>query len=220
MKNWFFICLFCFPILAISQDSVTNNILSTKKFRKGIYYSFKEFRDNSPSTTNEFRVEADSSKFDRYKLLSATNKKIKNVYGFCDGSYLYLNARTYGQGSYFVRILALGKIIYFEDKRGKKNAFANEMSGVAVMGGAIGGALVGAMAYGFGKRNANENPGWVIYMADETGEPFILDHVTLSSILKEADPQLNQEFKSRKDKNRFDVLVDFMNQFNQKNNSN
>ena len=190
MKNWFFICLFCFPILAISQDSVTNNILSTKKFRKGIYYSFKEFRDNSPSTTNEFRVEADSSKFDRYKLLSATNKKIKNVYGFCDGSYLYLNARTYGQGSYFVRILALGKIIYFEDKRGKKNAFANE------------------------------NPGWVIYMADETGEPFILDHVTLSSILKEADPQLNQEFKSRKDKNRFDVLVDFMNQFNQKNNSN
>jgi hypothetical protein len=72
------------------------------------------------------------------------------------------------------------------------------------------------MAYGFGGRNANENPGWVIYMPDETGEPFILDHVTLSSILKEADPQLNQEFKSRKDKNRFDVLVDFMNQFNQK----
>ena len=181
-----------------------------------MYATFKELKENNPSIVTEFKVEADSSKFDRYNLYTSTDKKIKNVYGFCDGEYLYLNAKTYGQGNYFVRLLVLGKIIYFEDKRGKKKAVASQMNGPIIVGGAIGGALAGALVYGYSGTNANENPGWVIYTGDEEGEPFILDPVTLSSILQEADPELNRQFKSRKDKGKFAVLIDFMNQFNQR----
>jgi hypothetical protein len=217
MKWLVLTCFLLSPLFGVSQDSVTNNILTTKKFRRGIYASFKELKENNPSIITEFKVEADSSKFDRYNLYSSTDKKIKKVYGFCDGEYLYLNAKTYGQGNYFVRILVLGKIIYFEDKRGKRKAVASQMNGPAIVGGAIGGAIAGALVYGSSGTNANENPGWVIYTEDENGEPFILDYVTLSSILQEADPELNRVFKGKKDNGKFLVLIDFMNQFNQRN---
>lgn len=206
---------------AFAQDSVTNDILTTKKLRKGIYLTFKELKENSPANNSPFKVEADTSKFDRYNLYSHANKKIKNVYGFCDGENVFISAKTYGQGNYFVRILVLGKIIYFEDKRGKKRAIASQANGPAIMGGvlggAVGGAIAGALVYSQPGTNVNENPGWVVYTGDENGEPFILDPVTLSSILQEADLELYQDFKSRKDVGKFEVLVEFMNQFNQRN---
>lgn len=206
---------------AFAQDSVTNNILTTKKLRKGIYLTFKELKENSPANNSPFKVEADTSKFDRYNLYTITNKKIKKVYGFCDGNNIYISAKTYGQGNYFVRMLVLGKIMYFEDKRGKKRAIASQANGPAIMGGvlggAVGGAIAGALAYSQPGTNVNENPGWVVYSGDENGEPFILDPVTLSSILQEADLELYQDFKRRKDGGKFEVLVEFMNQFNQRN---
>lgn len=37
---------------AFAQDSVTNDILTTKKLRKGIYLTFKELKENSPANNS------------------------------------------------------------------------------------------------------------------------------------------------------------------------
>lgn len=207
-----FLLLLLYAQVAFAQDSTTNNILTTRKFRKGLYNSFKEFRDNSPQNI-DFKVEADTGKYERFKLFNTSNKKIKNVYGFCDGSYLYINAKTYGQGNYFVRILLLGQIVYFEDAKGKSKAMTAESAGTATFfGGAVGLAIVHSSS----EKSVKENPGWVVYMADNTGEPFILDPDTLSSIFEEVDHELNLAFKANRNNKKFDVLFDYMNRFNQR----
>lgn len=194
--------------VCFSQDSTTNNILTTKKFNKGIYVTFKEFKENSPSIISNFNVKIDSGKFIRYRLYDNKGKKIRRVYGFSDGINIYLNAKVYDQTNYFIPILALGKIIYFEDFVGKLSAVASK-SGL-MMYGAIGGAL----AYAAGNYEAKRNPGWIIYMPDDDGNAYALSKQTLTSILKEYDKELLKRFKSEKNQSDYDTLMKYLVEFN------
>lgn len=199
--------------LSYGQDSLTNDILTTLKFRRGIYRTAWEFKSNTPSQGDEFEVRIDTGKYDRY-ILYQSGKKVRGMYGFCDGDYLYINAKVYGQSNYFVRLLVLGPIIYFEDKRAKSNKVVGAGVGTSVGFGLIGAAVVsGAMAttmtYG--------HPGWIIYVPDSDGQAYAFDKQSLSSIFEEADTALLRSFeKEKKQLQDPRVLMKYMLEFNQR----
>ncbi|MBI3220825.1 MAG: hypothetical protein HYZ44_15020 [Bacteroidetes bacterium] len=210
-----------FSIQSFAQsDSLTDNILTTKKLRYGIYRTFNEFKSNSPGITSGFTISIDSGEFIRRRLRDEKGKIIRRVYGFSDGLNIFLNARVYDQTNYFVPILALGKITYFEDFHGKANAIAAH-SGITTAGvwtgGIIGGVVGGTLAYAHGQDMAHRNPGWIIYMPDDDGYAYVLSKKTLSSILKQYDLNLLAEFNREKNQNDFATLMKYLIEFNQKN---
>ena len=195
-----------------SQDSLTNNILTTKKFVKGIYLTYKEFKENSPSIRNSFNIILDSGDFVRYRLTNAKGKKIRRVYGFSDGIGVYLNAKVYDQTNYFVPLLALGDITYFEDFIGKRNAIASH-TGLVISFGIVGGIV----AYGIGDSHAGSNPGWVVFIPDDDGNAYALSRKTLISILKQYDQDLLKEFIKEESPSSYKTLMKYLILFNQRN---
>jgi hypothetical protein len=177
--------LFLCNIGAFAQDSLTNNILTTKKFRKGIYVTFKDFKENNPSITAGYTVKRDSGQYERYKLYFNSGKKVRRVYGFSDGEGVYVNARVYDQTNYFVPIVILGQIVYFDDFAARRNVEA-ATSGLSFWFGVAGGVV----AYTVASSNARKNPGWIIYMPDNDGNVYLLERKTVSSIFEDADHDL------------------------------
>lgn len=201
-------------------DSLTDNVLTTKKLRYGIYRTFNEFKSNSPSITSGFTISIDSGEFIRRRLRDEKGKIIRRVYGFSDGLNIFLNAKVYDQTNYFVPILALGKITYFEDFHGKANAIATQTDTTSV--GMLRSRLIGGLnrvtySYTRSKDIAYRNPGWIIYMPDDDGYAYALSKKTLSSILKQYDIKLLADFNREKDQNDFDTLMKCMIEFNRRN---
>ncbi len=183
-------------IPSISQsDSLTNDILTTKKFRYGIYRTFNEFKSNSPSIISGFEILADSSFLARHKLKTKKGKIIKEVYGFSDGKNIFISTKTYAQTNHFIPILALGKITYFEDKKGKANS---------------------SLAFSKEKNNALKNPGWVVYIPDGDGLAYALSQETIYSILKQNDRELFTKFNKENSKDNFATLMNYVIEFNKK----
>lgn len=202
------------PNFCVSQDPTTNNILTTKKFVKGIYVTFREFKENAPSILEDFIIKADTSEFERYELLVPNSKKkFRNIYGFCDGESVFINAQTYEQSAYFVKLLILGKIIYFEDARAKTKIIG--MNNAAV-GHLLGGIVVAPFLYAEAAKRSVKNPGFVVYMPDDDGRPFILESKTLRSILKEGDQELNKNYQQEPEKNNHKVLIKYILEFNRR----
>ena len=115
--------------LILLAVAVTNSLaqgslgqITSKKFEKGIYLSFQEYEKSSPSITDGFRLEMDTGKFDRYRLIQFGKKKIAKPYMVCDGIGFYINAKTYVGWKYFVKVLVNGPILYFEPKLCIRNA--------------------------------------------------------------------------------------------------
>jgi hypothetical protein len=205
---------FLLPNFCVSQDTITNNILTTKKFVKGIYVTFREFKENSPSILEDFIIKADTSEFERYELLVPNSKKkFRNVCGFSDGESVFINAQTYEQRAYFVKMLILGKITYFEDARAKTKIIG--MNNAAV-GHLLGGIIVASILYAEAAKRSVKNPGFVVYMPDDDGRPFILETKTLRSILKEGDPELSKNYQEESDKNNHKVLIKYILEFNRR----
>ncbi len=200
-----------------SQDSLTNDILTTRVFRKGIYRKADEFRTNSPGETGEFTVKYDTGRYERF-ILYQQGKKVRSMYGFSDGKAVYLNAKVYGQANYFVRILVLGPISYLEDVRAKQSAYYNGASSMAAAGGLVGGAIIGGLAGALAADYGMSNPGWVIYLPDTDGAAYALDKTTMESIMTEADPELLKRFEAeeKKSKNSHEVLLKYLLEFNQR----
>ena len=209
-----------FPALSQDLDTIKDDIVATKIFRYGIYQKFSEFISNSPSITSGFEITTDSGAYIRRRLKNSKGRIIRDVYGFSDGKNIFLNAKVYGQTSYFIPILALGKITYFEDYVGKANAIASHSDAAAfgaMSGGIIGGAIGGAIAYSHGVTEAARNPGWIIYLPDDDGYAYALSDKTLISILKTYDKELFEKFKKEKSKSDYHVLMNYMIEFNQRN---
>ena len=192
------------------NDSISNDILTTKKFRAGIFVKYAEFKTNSPSIEKGFTITADTGKYDRYVLHFDNHKKIRNVYAFSDGKDLFINAKVYDQTNYFVKILVLGPITYFEDMRAKKNI----RSSAAIMGGIMGG-IVGAVAVTGAASIDPNNPGFIIYLPDEDGEAYALDKSNLMSIFKETNLELLKKFKAEKENSKPEVLLQYLIEFNE-----
>lgn len=204
------------PVLA--QDSLTNNILTTKVFRKGIYRMSDEFRSNTPAITTDFTTEYDTGKYERF-FLYQKKKKIRYMYGFSDGKDVYINAKVYGRSNYFVKILILGPIIYFEDQKAKESQYlSGTLSTGILLGGVVGGAIAGAFIGTMPEDSGMNNPGWVVYLADTDGKAYPLDPNTMESILTEADPELLKRFEKepRAMQKSHKVLFKYLLEFNER----
>lgn len=203
------------PLFA--QDSLTNDILTTRVFRKGIYRFADEFRTNSPGETGEFTVKYDTGKYEHF-ILYQKGKKVRYMYGFSDGKAVYLNAKVYGQTNYFVRILVLGPISYLEDRKAKESEYLKGALSTPIAGGFVGGAIVGGLASVAAVDYSADNPGWVVYLPDTDGKAYALDRATMESIMTEADPELLKRFEAeeKKSKQSHDVLMKYLLEFNQR----
>ena len=211
--------VFVFAALIVQGqiDSVTNDILTTKKFRYGIFGNPKEFRENSPSFTSDFRIEIDSSRFQGRKVYHKVLKYnsgeiVTGAYGFSDGTYLYVNARTFDfSQDYFLPVLVLGRVIYFEDFKG---AFRIERTGTGLTW--FFGFAGSLMATPIAKQIATENPGWVIYLSDDDGRAYRLGKKTMASILKQHDRELYQKLKTEKNPDDIPTLKNYLLEFNRR----
>ncbi len=202
---------------SFSQDSLTNDILTTRVFRKGIYRFADEFRTNSPGETGEFTVKSDTGKYEHF-ILYQKGKKVRYMYGFSDGKAVYLNAKVYGQTNYFVRILVLGPISYLEDGRAKVSEYFEGAFSTSFAGGMVGGAIIGGLAGATAVEYGINNPGWVVYLTDTDGKAYALDRETMESIMTEADPELLKQFdaEEKKSKKSHKVLLKYLVEFNQR----
>ena len=191
------------------NDSISNDILTTKKYRAGIFVKYAEFKTNSPSIEKGFKITADTGKYDRYILHFNKGAKIRNAYAFSDGKDLFINAKVYDQSNYFVKILLLGPITYFEDKRAAKNLNA------AFFGASVVGALASVAATELLSTADPLNPGWILYLPDDDGEAYVLDKTNLQSIFKEANFDLLKRFKAEKENTKLEVLLRYVKEFNE-----
>ena len=104
-------------------------------------------------------------------------------------------------------------IIRVEDERGKVNAISGRNTGPIIV---LAGVFAGAISHGVAELKASQNPGWIIYTPDKTGEPFILDARNLQSILEESDQELLTQFKNENEKSDFNVLLQYVFDYNKK----
>ena len=93
MVSILFCCLFSFS--GIAQDSVIAD--SKAKFKRGIFKTFKEFKNNEPTFEHPFYVDTKERKRKNWKgttsyipRFTESDQKIKKVWGFCDGTTVYV----------------------------------------------------------------------------------------------------------------------------------
>lgn len=124
------ILLFCSCILmqmAYSQNLVIDNNITLKK---GIYKTYEEFKNNSPSVPLENEIKSvrlimESLLYNdivyHMEIDKDKAKEIGDVWGFCDGEFVYINMqfkvmtikKVFKPGSQFDKILYLGRYCYF-----------------------------------------------------------------------------------------------------------
>lgn len=211
---WFL--LFCALCGWAQTDSITNNILTTKQFRSGLFIKFSQFKSNMPMINQGYTITEDSVN-DWYRIVFDKGQKRQEVYAFSDGRFLYLNAKVYSEhANYFVKIVMLGPIVYFEDAIGKTNVIKNRVArGASFYAGITAAVVIRSLKLGPAK-----NPGWIIYLPDEDGEAYILDAKSLLSIFKEAKSELYDKLKADPLKDRFETQLNYLQLFNGKSLSN
>ena len=94
MKNQVLFFLFLIPTILWGQEKIYN----AKELKKGLYKTYGEFINNSPSITNEFTVKEKSttrggSPWD-FEIKDGT--KVGKIYGFCDGTNVYFKGLRMG----------------------------------------------------------------------------------------------------------------------------
>ncbi|MFZ4523067.1 MAG: hypothetical protein ACOYNC_15260 [Bacteroidales bacterium] len=116
---------------------------SAKKPPKALYYSFADFRDNTPDTIPEFKIlhdyNAGTPALSKAFLKFPKGSDIKEVWGFCEGDSIYFNnGRSYSllssEDDFFVTY-------------GKSAEYSRDVTSAAIFGGIFGG-IIGASLIG------------------------------------------------------------------------
>ena len=117
-------------LLNVSESLSAQELYASER---GIYLSFEEFLNNSPSRKDSFQIYEETiltigrtshisdntvrgmrQTFFVYRLMDENGKRIKRVrdfWGFSDGFRLYINSNT--KAGYFVKVQIIGPICYF-----------------------------------------------------------------------------------------------------------
>ncbi|MBZ4187410.1 hypothetical protein [Niabella beijingensis] len=113
-------------------------ILQKAGYKPGLYRNFEEFRDNNPSLPLSYKVITDDISISLFnnrpqrlyglEVGKKEGKKIGPVFGFCDGTAIYIWVRSYKRGAFssfssdiigpktrFTKLLLLDTLSYFED---------------------------------------------------------------------------------------------------------
>jgi len=129
-------------ILAISSFGQFK-IVDDPALKKGIYRTFEEFKNNSPSLPLDFQVKTykiTSNDANSVAYLSFYNlhvkkkagKAIGEVFGFCDGANVYINSYipVLHPKASFYKIIYWGQYCYFEN-------YSKTYSGMTGYGGGV-----------------------------------------------------------------------------------
>ncbi len=183
-----YLILSIFPTLChaqtVSESGLyTDDILKTKKFRKGVHQNFKEFRTNSPSDLREIKLEVKNKTIETYILRYPDGEKVKKVFAYSDGDFLYISANTYHSGFYFVKIQEYGKYLYFEDKvqRSGGGVAADPFTTLAII------ALSETIYY-----TSNKKRGLILNI--NNGIVYDMHEKNLQALLS-VDPELKESFE-------------------------
>ncbi|MBI3218676.1 MAG: hypothetical protein HYZ44_04130 [Bacteroidetes bacterium] len=108
MKKLIFLMAIVLPLYVTGQEK----IYQAKELKRGIYKTYEEFINNSPSITNEFSVKEKNtvrggSPFD-FEISDGT--KVGKVFGFCDGKYVYMKGLRMGG---FCKVDYVGRYSFF-----------------------------------------------------------------------------------------------------------
>jgi hypothetical protein len=178
-------------ICLLTQMIYSQNLIieDTNTLKKGIYKTFEEFKNNSPSIPLEFEILSGKILYGGLNIHNDTlyNLKVDKdkaqeiglIWGFCDGKYAYINmqptmkrSKTTGNNikvfkpySQFDKILFLGRYCYFNT-------------------GQIG-------------SNSVYPQHWVCAIDFNTGKEIYLDNSSLKELISK-DKQLLEEFKNEK----------------------
>lgn len=183
MKHFFFVLIYLWSFHSIfSQELIVDSGVVLKK---GVYKNFEEFKYNSPSLDYSVDIETRTDKYgglksDKYITYYGIGKtlegdiKTRSVYGFSDGSKVYLNLSGLSLTSKdFVELEHLGRYCYYK-------LINNDMNYFPVYGGAIGGAIAGAMSASFSSTHVEEildiNDGSVYNANKKTFEKLFPNH--------------------------------------------
>ncbi|HBS85811.1 MAG: hypothetical protein A2W91_13080 [Bacteroidetes bacterium GWF2_38_335] len=112
-KSFIFIFILIVSLSAKSQNDTIAKfyysipILQAKEYKKGVYRTFEEFKNNSPSITSDFKITYEKI---RIKNESGKYKKIKGKYfGACTGKKVYIKSCYYGR---VTPLLTIGPYCY------------------------------------------------------------------------------------------------------------
>ncbi|MEM1136384.1 MAG: hypothetical protein AAGI07_11145 [Bacteroidota bacterium] len=86
---------------------------------QGLYLSFSSISDNTPINDIEYDIKLikQTKKIERYQVYhKGTKKRVKDIFGFSDGEFIYLNASSFTSSNYYVKSKMIGRYIYFEDE--------------------------------------------------------------------------------------------------------
>lgn len=124
--------MFVIPFFAVS---IFLRAQEVQTFERGIYLSFEDFLNNSPTMKDSFQIDEENeiaigrirNKSDRivsgnqqmisiYRLKDKNGRRIKgykDFWGFSDGNDVYINSATHTKADYFVKLQLIGAICYF-----------------------------------------------------------------------------------------------------------
>ena len=190
-----------------SLGQTTNNILSTKTYRAGLYMSFLEFRTNSPSIVTEVypipeeggkEMEKDDPYTWFYKNKRGKEKPISNnVWGFCTGKEIYFLKKGFPT-YYYLPMVFVGRYCYAVDDL---NVFKRIFSAL---------------------NETTESTDIKDYRASNTydylininnGEEFILSEKVLVTIIKD-DPALYEKYQA--DPDGMEKRIEYILNYNRK----
>jgi len=111
-KNRIFLTLcFIFSFSAFQLKGQKSDSCDFKRpLKAGIYQSFDEYKNNTPSIVSNFEV------IDNRKISyndSATKKRIKHIWGYCNGLKAFINIPYGFNQDYFIMIPITGSISFF-----------------------------------------------------------------------------------------------------------
>lgn len=214
------------------------SVFLTRNIKRGIYYSYKQFKANVPDETEDFlsrplpqkvsyvpnaaeqlypnQTHADTTQL-MYMLHDSRkkNKAIRNAYAFSDGENVYINSALYQNHSdYYLKVLDFGRILYTRDPIMDKAA--KKVTG-AMIGVFTGGIIVGAIGATIGASSSSLESRGVIVFFEDDGVPYILNKKTLTSILIEHDPELYKQYQQETNQTGELTLEKYVLLFNQRN---
>lgn len=193
-------------------------ILKTSKPKRGIYQSFEEFVNDSPSVHLKFVLQprSKSKQFwwggSDYDLLVPDGlggmKKANKFWGVSDGDSVYINVSNYQQARGYIKFSKLGRFCY---TKGATSASleGNPAVAAAVIGGAVGGAIVYTIS-------SRQHEAAFIFNINN-GKFIMLTPEILNKIL-ERDEQLRTDYAqvAKRERDNPDLMLSYIEKFNQR----
>ena len=122
MKFFILPIVICLYLSSLGQNNASK-IYNATHLKKGFYRNYEEFINNNPSDTTDFIVnkfvksKSDSAVFGAEYTLVDSTKKVHHVWGFCDGTSVFINYSESPFTKHYWKLLGLGPNAFFEIKQ-------------------------------------------------------------------------------------------------------